>query len=750
LTLGWLSVCAAVFAGGNNEAAANAGADAAASDGREVVSILEPELAGFPEGDASQLRGYVRGILSNNFAKYSGMTVDNQANTRDYLLEVKIEKHPWHYTVSLTLQRSDADSLAIEAVSGPQNARTVNDLKFGRALNLATQELLLDKGVKLSAADKSALSKPVDDEQASAASVTVSTGNRFGDEQNANIAADYGLKPPSERTLPDVPDVDVPKFTTPTVTMPAFTAPAIQVFRTKSTGGLQADRARWREVQAANKAAVEEQQEYLLRQRDAIRDQWNVILAQWQTFLGEAETRRQLLRNTEQEIFRVRADLEEELREAQEYYRDSPPSRILYDPKPKEYVDFERDTVNEWFQIASVPTSLKMLTDRLDNLTKLNKSFTAVNKAFEDVNAAVAARFAQVEGARARVQDALDKVQDALDEVNAIGRGLPEGYKVVPQSIEPLDWTIPPATTAYGSERKLKTSWDVAYPRQFDITVCLLDVRGEDDIHVLGRIQLTLTNDIAWNGPLKPEPDSGWYSFHNVKIDDISEDGTLTVWVESVNGIDVETAALSGYIEVIPDGSRIPGIGWQTDVRESWRRYWSDNRHFNSLEVAAGTAFATPAFLVSGRLTFSPFRHFFFEAGSDVGLAHGMWNVRDVEYLSIAPYLHLNFFYDMGDVGSEKGFVLSPYGGVGGGMSFSRYTYPSEPDPVTVNMDTGVFDVNGGVRFIYRHSVIDLRATIKTNFQTGVDFRVTVGYGFRFGYFAPRYGGMPARLTGLN
>jgi hypothetical protein len=745
--LALLAVCAAAaFAGGNNEAAppavADAGANAAASDGREVVSIMEPEFVGFPEGDNSQLRSYVKGILSNNFANYSGMKVDNNANAnkRDYMLEVKIDKHSWqYYTVLLTLHRSSDVGFETVAGSRPQSASSVSDLRSGKALNLATRDLLLQNGVKLSAAAKSALSKPVSDKQAAPVIIDIPSNNPWQDEQNSN---DFGGKLPPIAP-PDVPDVHIPDFDTPTIPTPSFTPPAIRVFTARSTGeDRHAGRARWQETQAANKAAVEEQQDYLIRQGDTILGQRAAIIEQWEAYLGEAEAARQRLRSTEQDLFHKQAELEEELRQVQEYYRKSPPFRILYDPIPKETADYERGTVNERFRIASEPRSLKSLTDRLDNLAKLNKSFTAVNRAFEKVNAAVAARYAQVLNAINRAEDALAKVRDALDEINVVGQGLPEDYRTAPKFISTPGRAIPPATTAYGA--KLKTGWAVDYPRSFNITVCLLDVRGEDDINILQRRQLTLTNDIAWNGPLKPEPDSGWYSFDNVKIDDTSKDGILVVWVESVNGMDVEKASLSSYIEVIPDGSRIPGIGWQSDTRESWRRYWSDRRRFNSIGVAAGSAFATPAVLASARLTFSLFPYSFFELGSDFGLVHGVPDVQDVEYLSIAPYLHLNAFITDGKSVAAQWF--SGYLGIGGGASFSRYTYPSQShiDPITVN--TGVFDANAGIRWMFSHSTVDLRYTVKTNFK-GVDQRVTFGYAYRFGYFAPRYGGTPAKLT---
>jgi hypothetical protein len=299
----------------------------------------------------------------------------------------------------------------------------------------------------------------------------------------------------------------------------------------------------------------------------------------------------------------------------------------------------------------------------------------------------------------------------------------------------------------------------VDYPRTFNLTVCLLNVRGEDKSDVIERASLSLTNDISWNGPLQPESASVRGSFNNVKIEDLPEEGFLTIWIEAVNGIDAETAAVNGYIETIPDGTRTAAVGRQMAVRKSSRTYWSDPKRFNSLGVAVGTAgsnvtppvwvgngrslISTPLFLVSARATLSPFRHFFFDAGSDFGLLHGDLDIQDVKYLSIAPYLHLNAFWDNA---FTRGDVFHMYIGIGGGGSFSQYTYPSESgiDPVTVN--TGVFDFNIGFLWMFAQSAIDLRWMLKTNFK-GLDYRVTLGYAYRFGYFAPRYGGKPADLT---
>jgi hypothetical protein len=257
---------------------------------------------------------------------------------------------------------------------------------------------------------------------------------------------------------------------------------------------------------------------------------------------------------------------------------------------------------------------------------------------------------------------------------------------------------------------------------------------------------LSLETDISWNGELKPESAYARGSFRNVNIASLGEGGDLVVWVESVNGIDAETAAMGGYIEIIPDGRRTAAVGRQIAGRESWRKYWSDTSRLNSLGAAVGTAFfQTPAFLVSAKMTFSPLPHGFLEIGSDVGLVHGEWGVRDVEYLSIAPYLHYNLF--SGNYSVEDNLYAGAYLGVGGGASFSWYTYPSESrvDPVTVI--TPVFDVNLGMIWMFSHSLIDLRWTGKTNFITGFDHRVSLGYSYRFGYVAKRYGGEPSILT---
>jgi hypothetical protein len=740
LALVLLAVCAtAAFAGGEKEAAAGAKAESAEElAGRKRIMINPPELTGFPEIDASVLSNNVQNTLDRNFANYAGMTVATFEDMPNYILDIEIQRHS-STLFTITLKVKDAGSLDILATSKSHSAPSLDLLKFGPALNLATKDILDDRnlGIKLSPDASRALEKAVDTKLAEAADAKTKANaapqSSFRREQNTNVAEALGQTlTKAELELSETANAGFtpPEFSAPEFTAVTFKPPVVRVLSTSRTvEGMQADIARYREIQAANKAAVEDQQQYLLGQRKAILDQW-------QDFLGEVEARRQLLRAEEEKLSQVQERLEAELHEGEEYYRVSPPFRIIYDPNPEQEIDFVTETADFRFNIASEPTSIKALKLRLDNLTELNKGFTRVNKAYEDVNAAMATRRAQVEAA-------MDAVKKAMDNANAAGQELRQDYQVAPVSTTSPEWDIPPGESAHG--RALRTSWPVDYPRTFELTVNLLAVRDEDDVEVIESKTLSLVNDISWNGLLKPEAVSLRGAFNDVNIERLGEEGSIVVLVESVNGIDAETAALTGYIEIIPDKARTAATGRQITARDSWRSYWTDPNHLNSLGVAVGTAFATPAFLASARLTFSPFRYGFFEAGSDFGLVHGEKDVNNVEYLSFAPYLHYNLFGVGDGVGKgNDGFGL--YIGAGGGMSLSRYTYPSEShvDPVIVN--TMVFDFNLGTLWTFSHSVIDLRWTIKTNFKTGVDHRLTLGYIYRFGYFARRNGGNPADL----
>jgi hypothetical protein len=748
LALALLAVCAAAaFAGGDKEAASKTGVAGGLAD-RKGIRINEPDLVGFSQTGDSDLPGYIREILAGNFINYAEMRVAG-LDVPDYFLDVRLEKHSsTQYSLSLTVKEGfSLDGIA----SSRQYAHTLDQLRYGAVLNLATRDLLLNPtlGVKLTAEARRALDKPLDTKygegQAAIARASASPEASFRREQNANVAEDLGAS--LARAGLQLSDSSGERFELPEFSAPRFAAftfkpPTIRAFSTgSSVAALRTNYQLHREAQAASKAAIEEQQQYLDGQRAD-------ILGQWQNFLGEIDKRRELLRGEVEKLFQAQETLEAQLREGEANYRDSPPFRILYDPTPTQDVYNARGTVNFNYRIAAEPTSLRALKVRVDNLLALNKSFEKVNHAYEDVNTAMTGRFAQVEAA-------MHTVKDAMEKANAAGRELDDNYKVDPVSTTSDDWAIPPGNVVNGEA--LKTSWPVDYPRRFDLTVCLLIVNG-DEAEVMQRMPLSLSSDFLWNGPFQPESVSVRGSFNNVKIDDLPEEGFPAIWIEAVNGEDAETAAVKGYIEIIPDGARTAAVEKQIAARKSFRAYWSDTQRLSSLGVAIGTNAAhlsppawvgeidsmTPLLLVSVRATFSPFRSYFLEAGSDFGMFHGEQDVKDVDYFSIAPYLHLNTFFRNGFKRDDSSFPI--YIGIGGGGIFSWYTYPSESgvDPVVVI--SPVFDFNVGYRWTFSHSVIDLRYTLKTNFKEVGDL-VTLSYAYRFGYLTPRYGGKPADLA---
>jgi hypothetical protein len=387
------------------------------------------------------------------------------------------------------------------------------------------------------------------------------------------------------------------------------------------------------------------------------------------------------------------------------------------------------------FEIASEPGSVDALSDVLDSLSALNGNFAAVNKGYADLNAVMEAQFRQVEAA-------MNAVRAALDEVNAAGKR----YNVAPAS---ANWTVQRGSTVNGAA--LTTDWQVSYPHTFVITASLLDKADR----VIGRGSASLTNGFFNGDPFKPEIAIAWCVFENVKIEEFTDE-KITVRIDTVNGRNAAAAAAAGYIAITADRAPIDAeqarlaaeqarlaaekarlaAEWarreperrqreaEKAAKRSRREYWANS--ITSVGAAVGTAFNTPALLVSAKATFSPFSYSFFEIGSDFGLVHGDKDIQGIEYFSMAPYLHFNLF--------SKKPIASLYAGIGGGGSFSTYTYPSGShiDPVTVNM--AVFDANLGIIWRFSHSAIDLRWTVKTNFK-GADNRLTLGYAYRFGYF---------------
>ncbi|MDR2418580.1 MAG: hypothetical protein LBD79_05955 [Treponema sp.] len=752
LALSLMVVCTA-FAGGKKDAAPIEQTPTAYFEGDggngKTITILPLKGNGIP-ADQDYLLITIELEFAANFRDYSKIFVFDRSNLEDIYAELYSGYYdddskeldlghlpPTDYFMNGTITKTNSGyALQIQISNASDKMMTASyseictfdELDNFTGIRHASSELLGQLGVRLTEMGKQKLgsaadAKTVNSQTALAKANAAPTAFERMQYTYEAAAIDPSLKEAAQRlSAYQTAMFEIPTFTALAFTAPTFTLPAIQPVSTGNIGTDARDElARYR----ANKAAIEEQQQTLLRQRKEVFDQW-------QDFLRRINQQRQPLRDQEKALFQRQRELIALLREAEAFYAEHPPFRILYNPETERYgtIDYENATVDLRFRIVSEPTSMDALNDVLDALLNLNESFTTVNKAFEDVNVAMATRFRQV-------QDAMNAVKDALDKVNNVGKQ----YAVAAVSSASIEWNVTPGTNVYGAA--LTNTWPVDYPRAFSIAASLLNDVGA----VIGRGEASLTNSISQGDPFKPEMALAWCEFKKVKIDDITD--TLTVRIDTVNNRDTASAAVAGYIAITADRARIAAIerqiadqeaalAAQEAARVAALEYWATR--LNSLGVAIGTAVvSTPAFLVSARLTFSPFANTFFELGSDFGLAHGEKDVQDVKYLSIAPYLHVNIFL--------KSDNLGLYIGIGAGASFSRYTYPSEShvEPVTVNKPT--FDFNAGYLWIFDHSAIDLRWTVKTDFK-GIDSRFTLGYIYRFGYFTTRSGGNSASLTG--
>jgi hypothetical protein len=269
LVFGLRAVCA-VFAGGDKEVAAG--------DGAKSILINPPVLIGFPDADASVLPGDVADTIRRNFTKYSGMRVVIEGNA-DYYLKGKLEKvDAGKFTIRLTVdEEKTGGNFDALATSELRSAYSLTDLKYGNVVNLATKDLFESPklGVKLTATERKKLTEPVDtrlaEGQSAMTRASAAPEASFKREQNANIAEASSVRLPSAQfPKSTTTDFVLPKFKPPasftplTFKPPVVTPFTIKTFSTSTTvAGMQSDLARYREIQAANKAAVEKQQQNL-------------------------------------------------------------------------------------------------------------------------------------------------------------------------------------------------------------------------------------------------------------------------------------------------------------------------------------------------------------------------------------------------------------------------------------------------------------------------------------------------------
>jgi len=173
----------------------------------------------------------------------------------------------------------------------------------------------------------------------------------------------------------------------------------------------------------------------------------------------------------------------------------------------------------------------------------------------------------------------------------------------------------------------------------------------------------------------------------------------------------------------------------QRETQAAWDDFWDYflgddfwfgyGERFGSVGINIGTSFATPLLIGNINFTIPILPYTFIEAGIDIGLLHGNTGYKviyDVSYFSVFYYGRLNVFvpfdYDIGGW----------YFGIGGGFSDARYKFPE----AEAKIQTGAMDFTTGLFFGEEHC-FRIGYTLRTNFTTGVNHRITLGYAFRIG-----------------
>jgi hypothetical protein len=164
-----------------------------------------------------------------------------------------------------------------------------------------------------------------------------------------------------------------------------------------------------------------------------------------------------------------------------------------------------------------------------------------------------------------------------------------------------------------------------------------------------------------------------------------------------------------GLRAAVPADEAAPGFFFQGDSR-----FWS-------LGAAAGSSFTTPWLIGTVQGTVSPFPYTLVELGCDFGFVHSYPDKAGLGYFSLYPFAHLNGYFPLGPLGGL-------YGGAGGGVMLSFYSYEGEGTSYAVpalDLTTGWYAGKG------RHYAT-AAYTLRTNFQR-VNHKVSLGYSYRFG-----------------
>ena len=136
----------------------------------------------------------------------------------------------------------------------------------------------------------------------------------------------------------------------------------------------------------------------------------------------------------------------------------------------------------------------------------------------------------------------------------------------------------------------------------------------------------------------------------------------------------------------------------------------------NTLGASVGSTFAAPLVIGTVHGTFAPWNNTFVELGLDLGFASAAPTAEN--YFSVYPFAHMAYFMPF----KEKG---GWYAGGGIGYINGKHTFPGKVHPI----NTVTADVTTGFNIA---NMLDLSVTLRTDFVTGVNYKVAAGYVYRF------------------
>jgi TolB-like protein len=132
----------------------------------------------------------------------------------------------------------------------------------------------------------------------------------------------------------------------------------------------------------------------------------------------------------------------------------------------------------------------------------------------------------------------------------------------------------------------------------------------------------------------------------------------------------------------------------------------------------------SPVLTLNANATLAPFPKSFFELGVDASLFNPN-GVRGSDYMSLFPYAHYNFLFDLGD---NPYFI---YFGLGTGRMFTLIGSPERSVSYDTIHDTFALDIVLGVKRDLDPR-LEIQGIFRYDFQGGYYFNILFGWSYRF------------------